>query len=529
MNDPNNEFGKIIGQIALMQSVVLQLPDRTSILNFVCRGLSDVPGLAKVEYLIENGQPLDVSDIKNVPTSGIRSYAIQRKEVVYAIIQLQIEDWKSFKPYLPYIENFTTVLAVILEEKRQHKLNDSLLHNLENIVAERTAALEKAKLKAEESDRLKSAFLANMSHEIRTPMNGILGFSELLKTPNLSGPEQMEYIQIIEHSGQRMLRIIEDLVDISKIEEKQIEIRKTIQNIESILEELFRFYRPKTEEKSLRLHLSTPNKSKETLLKLDRSRITQVFSNLIDNAIKFTPSGDIEFGYTIGENQIDCFVIDTGIGIENEQLEKIFDRFHQINDSYSRSHEGSGLGLSISKALIELHGGQMVAKSKFGVGSEFHFSLPLEKSKNTISETPKKSTDLNLPSKGMKVLIAEDDDPNYFLLREFLKSDMAVLRAKNGLEAVQIVESNEDIKIILMDMKMPIMSGIEATKKLKRKYPQIPIIAQTACVQSEDQSAMKAAGCDDYISKPISKSRLFDILNKFELHARGEKQNPVAF
>ncbi len=529
MNDPNNEFGKIIGQIALMQSVVLQLPDRISILNFVCRGLSDVPGLAKVDYLIENGQPIDVSDINDKATSGVRSYAIQRKEVVYAIIQLHIDNGETFEPYIPYIENFTTVLAVIFEEKRQHKLNDSLLHNLEDLVVERTAALEKAKLKAEESDRLKSAFLANMSHEIRTPMNGILGFSELLKTPNLSGPEQIEYIQVIEHSGQRMLRIIDDLVDISKIEENQIEIRKTIQNIEPILEELYRFYRPKTEEKGLKLRLSTPNKNNEYLLKLDRSRIVQVFSNLLENAIKFTPSGDIEFGYTIGENQIDCFVQDSGIGIENEQLEKIFDRFHQINDSYSRSHEGSGLGLSISKALVELHGGQMVAKSKFGEGSKFCFSIPLEKSKIPVKESSQKSTELSLPSKGMKVLIAEDDDSNYFLLREFLKSDMTVLRARNGLEAVQMVESNEDIKIILMDMKMPIMSGLEATQKLKPKYPKIPIIAQTACVQAEDQSAMKAAGCDDYISKPISKSTLFDILNKFDLHSGKEKHTPVRF
>jgi PAS domain S-box-containing protein len=390
-----------------------------------------------------------------------------------------------------------------------------------------------AKEKAEESDRLKSAFLSNMSHEIRTPMNGILGFAELLKEPSLTGEEQQEYIGIIERSGTRMLNIINDIIDISKIESGSMKILISETNINQQMEYIHTFFKPETDAKNIRLSFKNTLPLEETLIKTDREKIYAILTNLVKNAIKFTHNGSIEFGYVLKPAkprvadisdalfkpfELEFFVKDTGTGIREEQLEIVFERFRQGSESLTRNYEGAGLGLSISKAFVEMLGGEIWVESTIGKGSIFYFTIPYD-CEQEIKEVVK-ITDLSQGDekqiKSLKILIAEDDEISGKLLtRTIKKFSKEILRAKTGIGAIEICHNNPDIDLVLMDIQMPVMDGYEATKKIRKFNKEVIIIAQTAYALTGDKEKAIAAGCNGYISKPVKKEELMAMMYQY--------------
>lgn len=396
------------------------------------------------------------------------------------------------------------------EEKNAELLE--LLLNVQTINEE----LEEAKVKAEESDKLKTAFLANMSHEIRTPMNGILGFTELLKSPEISGTDQSKYLDIIQQSGERMLKIINDLVDISKIEAGQVDMNLAPISVNKIFDSLYEFFLPEAEKINLILTLFKESLDDNCIIEADEVKLTQVISNLIKNALKYTHKGEIQIGYKIIKDEIIIHVKDTGIGISKEQQEKIFERFVQGDPAPGSAVEGSGLGLAISKAYIELMKGKIWFESEYGNGSVFYISLPFNKgSVRPMNKEANKSKPEELTVPQYTILIAEDDNTSYYFLEEVLKKqNFRLIRVTNGKKAVELITTMPDIRMVLMDVKMPEMNGLEATKLIKAMKPDTPVIIQTAYASGNDKKQAVDAGCDDFIVKPINREMLLQIIKK---------------
>jgi CheY-like chemotaxis protein len=356
-----------------------------------------------------------------------------------------------------------------------------------------------------------------MSHEIRTPMNGILGFTELLKEPNLSSDDQLDYIQTIQISGARMLNTINSIVDMSKIESglMKVDIKET--NINEKIEFTYKFFKPEVEIKGLQFLVKNSLPSKEVIIKTDNEKVYGILTNLIKNAIKFTFEGSIEFGYEKKGEYLEFFVKDTGIGIPQKQYQLIFERFRQGSESHNRGYEGSGLGLSIAKTYVEMLGGKIWVESEEGKGSTFYFTIPYnavldEKTeiKNAISAEHKEGQ-----LKNLKILIVEDDEISYSLLTKMLqKISYEVLHAITGVQAVEACRNNPDIDLVLMDIRMPKMDGNEASRQIRQFNKDVIIIAQTAYAFSGDREKAIEAGCNDYISKPINSTSLFELIKK---------------
>lgn len=395
---------------------------------------------------------------------------------------------------------------------------DLVINSFRNITERKQMISEliEAKNKAEESNRLKSAFLANMSHEIRTPLNGILGFSELLLNPELDRYKRTKYINILMQSGQRMLDTINDIIEVSRIDAGILEVENTEVNIPHLMEYFYDFFKPEIERKGLSLYYQNSNTTENLLIVTDSTKLNSIISNLIKNAIKFTSKGYIEFGWEISHDFIMFYVKDTGPGIPKNKIEKIFDRFVQGDHIHSTAQEGLGLGLSIASAYTELLGGKMWVQSQPELGSTFFFSIPYKQycdPNSTINKT--EASPLQTQNENITLLIAEDDHTNYLLLQEILKdSSFKLIRAKNGEEAVDLCRTQKNIDIILMDIKMPILNGLDATKKIRHFNKSIPIIAQTAYAFSTDKEMALNAGCNDYISKPIIREELIKIISK---------------
>ena len=406
--------------------------------------------------------------------------------------------------------------------KQYEKQNQELKQTLERIRMINDELTE-AKLKAEESDQLKTAFLANMSHEIRTPMNGILGFTELLKDTEITDSEKSKYLEIIQKSGERMLNIINDLIDISKIEAGQVEVTISSASINKMFDSLYEFFLPEAEKRNLTLILKKELTDNRSVIETDEVKLNQVLSNLIKNALKFTPSGQIVLGYRVNKGSIIFYVQDTGIGISLEFHKKIFERFLQGGQHSENASEGSGLGLSISKAFIEMMGGNIWVESEPGKGSTFCFSLPynnvFDHSKDEIFEPQHADKILS----DLVILIAEDDDTSYeYLVRIFKRYRVKTLRASTGNEVVNLVNSNPEIGLILMDIKMPVMNGLDATRIIKQHRPRLPVIAQTAYAQAHDSRYAFEAGCDDYIAKPINQDHLLTKIKDLLVFRQGK-------
>lgn len=375
------------------------------------------------------------------------------------------------------------------------------------------AALEKSK----ESDRLKSAFLANMSHEIRTPMNGILGFANLLKEQELSGDEQKKYIGIIEKSGDRMLNIINDLIDISKVESGQMDIQISKADINKQIEYIYTFFKPEVEKKGMKLFFKTPSTSEEATIYTDREKIFAILTNLVKNAIKYSDTGFIEVGYETKNNFIKFYVKDTGNGIAPQMQKLIFDRFIQAHTDGEKAIQGAGLGLSISKAYVEMLGGEIWVESKLNEGSTFYFTIPL-KTKNEKQDKAADgitSTDTDRSIKKLKILIAEDEEIAVQLLKAMLHEiKKEIIVVTTGKEAVKSSLNNPDIDLILMDIRMPEMNGYDAVRKIREQNKDVVIIAQTAFAIQGDKEKAIESGCNAYVSKPISKSKLLDLIKQ---------------
>lgn len=380
-------------------------------------------------------------------------------------------------------------------------------------------ALIKAKLKAEEGDLLKASFLANLSHEIRTPMNAINGFTELILNTDIDEKERIEYLNVIQKNGQNLVSIIDDLIEMSKIDANQITPNFTEINLESCIEELYKTVKvtiPKKKPLKFKLYKSTVPAAYNIIT--DEIKLKQVIINLLTNAIKYTDEGMVRFKYEIDEenNLIHFTIQDTGSGIDENHHKHVFDRFKRIENDQSITVGGLGLGLSISKAYIEILGGTISLESKVGQGSVFYFSIPLKYAKvEHIVVKPIREKEL-VKSEDRVILIAEDDNVNFLLFQKMMKDKAyQIIRAVNGQEAVDICINNSDIDLVLMDIKMPVMNGFEAIEQIRPIRPKLPIIAQTAYSSSEDKAKIEKAGFDDYITKPLNRDRLFELINRY--------------
>lgn len=375
--------------------------------------------------------------------------------------------------------------------------------------------------KAEENDRLKTIFLANMSHEIRTPLNSIIGFSELLLEQQDFDAESHEYVEMIQSAGDTLLQLINDIIDISKIEAGQIKTVKSLVDVHAVLDELaltlanIQRNRGKTH---INVEVIKPALGTPLYLETDPNRFRQIFTNLITNALKFVDDGYIKFGYTeITQDFIQFFVKDSGIGIEADKAPHIFQRFAKFDSPQGHNSEGTGLGLSITKQLVELLGGKIWFDTAYKQGSTFYFTLPLTQNRNNIPTllTPELHTDW---SKEV-FLIVDDVEANYLFYKSMMKRSGAILLwAKNGDDAIKQCKSNPSISLILMDVMMPYLDGYETTRRIKDFKSEVPVIAQTAFADQHGKEKALLAGCDDYITKPIQQTELISVINRLLYH-----------
>ncbi|MCK9412622.1 MAG: ATP-binding protein [Prolixibacteraceae bacterium] len=391
------------------------------------------------------------------------------------------------------------------------------LVDVENRIKEKEIELIKAKEKAEESDLLKSAFLANMSHEIRTPMNGLLGFTELLKEPKLSREEQQQYVGIIEKSGIRLLNIINDIIDISKIESGQMKVILRISNLNSQIDYIYTFFKPELEGKKMNFFKRCTLPSDEANIITDQEKIYAIFTNLVKNAIKYSDLGSIEIGYDKKGKYLECYVKDTGLGIPKDRQSAIFERFIQADIKDLKARQGAGLGLSIAKAYVEILGGEIWVESELGQGSTFYFTIPYEI--KTIEGAELNGSSIKHEgfdqAKPLKILIVEDDEISGILISKTVNNNgNKILQAVNGMEAVKICRKNQDIDLILMDVKLPELDGYETTKQIRQFNKKVVIIAQTAYGLVGEWEKAISAGCNDYIAKPLNKRDLLGLIEK---------------
>jgi CheY-like chemotaxis protein/nitrogen-specific signal transduction histidine kinase len=399
---------------------------------------------------------------------------------------------------------------MLLESEKKLQKQNEVYERLNN-------DLKVAVEKAEENDRLKTAFLHNISHEIRTPMNAIIGFSGILNDPDISRQKADSYLEIITKSGYQLLSIIDDIVKIATIEAGQVRINKDSFNLNSVLKLQYGQFSDKAREKSINFNYVTGLPDHESEIITDKIKIEEILNNLIGNALKFTSKGSIEFGYQIKGGIIEFYVADTGIGIADSLHKEIFERFRQAEVNISREYGGSGLGLSISKSYVEILGGKIWLESRQGEGSVFYFTLPHVKVNLKDKSSHVFGPGEAIVLKGTKtILIAEDEDFNYLFLEEvLLKHKLKLMRAVNGKEAVNMCEKYSSIDLVLMDIKMPVMDGYQATQKIKVLRPKLPVILQTAITQDSDLQKACENGCNDYIIKPIVKNELLRLLKKY--------------
>jgi signal transduction histidine kinase len=423
-----------------------------------------------------------------------------------------LEDLKRKNQELLSANNDLKQATIALQE-REYKLKEqneeyiSVNEELSQTIEE----LARAKEKSEESDRLKKAFLQNMSHEIRTPLNAILGFANLLKNPDITSESMQNYTDIIINGGNQLLSIVTDILTISSIDAGQEKINESIFNLNDLVNDLRLMLFPLANQKKLTLALKIDSLVKQEYIRTDKTKLQQILTNLITNSIKYSNAGHIEFGYTLKNNYLEFYVKDTGIGINPSFHNIIFERFRQVAPENNIFFGGTGLGLAISKAHAELLGGKIWLESEPGVGSTFYFTipyLPIE-----INHTQSHIDSLSVgANNGLLILIAEDEKNNFLFIKELLKPiAKTILHAQNGEQAIELFQNNSGIDLILMDIKMPIMDGMEAARLIRSMNSHIPIIAQTAFTSLEKE-IISNTNFDGYISKPINKTKLFSII-----------------
>ncbi len=517
ITDRRNVQELISRERMLLRTLIDNLPDMIYVKDRYCRKI--ISNKADVENIgcQAEADVLGKTDLELFPGEvGIRGYADDLsiikncKKIVN--VEEDFDDVNGKKRWL-----LTTKLPLFDD----HGQITGIVGIGRDITSSKEAAVEllKSKEKAEESDRLKTAFLHNISHEIRTPMNAIIGFASLLGEEGVDAESRRNYVDVINQSSNQLLGIVSDIIEISNIEAGIIIASPTLLNINSIIYSLFNQYNPAAVGKGIILRYVTALSDKDSVVRTDGTKLIQVLSNLLNNALKFTASGSIDFGYVLKDNYIEFKVSDTGIGISQDQFLKIFDRFYQIEHSLIRQYEGTGLGLSISKAYVELLGGSIWLESQPEKGTDFYFTIPYVAEGDVVSvpeSTPGHDKDSRDVTKTL--LIAEDEINNFQLLKIMLDKSglkLNILHADNGKAAVEICESEQKIDIILMDIKMPVMDGLEATRIIKKMIPDLPIVALTAFAFGTDRIKVFRAGCDDYLSKPVRRDTLFALIKKY--------------
>ncbi|PLW99504.1 MAG: hypothetical protein C0593_03055 [Marinilabiliales bacterium] len=441
----------------------------------------------------------------------------------YGLINTFREVWETGKPAFFPAKLYIDEKYCNYYENRVFKISTGEIVAVYDDVTTREiahVALKEALEKAEESDRLKSAFLANMSHEIRTPMNGILGFADLLKEPGLAGDKQQKYIGIIEKSGERMLNIINDIIDISKIEARLMELNLKTTNVNEQIEYTYTFFKPEAERKGIKLSFNNTLPSKEATTKTDSEKLYAILINLVKNALKYTEKGSIELGYNLksgnGPNELEFYFKDTGVGIPKDRQEAIFERFIQADIADIKARQGAGLGLAITKAYVEMLGGKIWVESEEGIGSTFYFTLPYNTEQDAEIKRQIELSEKNKTIRKLKMLIAEDDEVSEILIDSYIKTfSKEIIKTRTGTEAIVSCRQNTDIDLILMDIRMPEMGGYEATRLIREFNKEVVIIAQTAYGLTGDREKAIEAGCNDYIAKPIKKEELQAIILRY--------------
>lgn len=397
----------------------------------------------------------------------------------------------SISPLVDNDGNITHFVAVKEDVTERKKMVEDLIESKE---------------KAQAADKLKTAFLNNISHEVRTPLNGILGFGQMMAETDLSPEDKKLYLNILNQSGNRLINTITDFMDISLITSGNVTVNKKKISISPLLNEMRELYENRCKEKGLEFKLNLPVNIENAIVESDPELLKKVFRHLLNNALKFTGEGTIGMGCRLKNDTIECFVEDTGIGIEYEMQKEVFRHFTQEDTRIERGYEGSGLGLSISKGLVELLGGEMHLKSEKGKGTEVIFTLPAENSSVLQTNNPEAK---QKQSGGRVVLIAEDDKMNRLFLETVLKNaGIPFISVEDGVQAVEQCRENPEIGVVLMDLKMPVMDGYEATRLIKAYKPELPIIAVTAQAMQGDRKKAIQAGCDDYVVKPFNKTDL---------------------
>ena len=397
---------------------------------------------------------------------------------------------------------------------------NGLLGNYHDITERRQVEQELilSKEKAETSDRLKTAFINNISHEIRTPLNGILGFAQLIIQPDTSLEEKQTYLNILNHSSDRLMNTVTSYIDIALIASGNMEVHFEQVELSAIMHKVYEHFQKQGLAKNLELKMNLPENENQFILNTDKELVRKIISHIFDNAIKFTNTGSIELGYVLkneGENpEIEIFIKDTGQGISKDANKLVFRNFRQENIDNTRGHEGSGLGLSIAKGLTEILSGEMRLESELNKGTTVFVKFPVETT--MLSDQKEMNLTKNRKGKFGTVLIAEDDEMNYVYIETMLKGSFAkILKAENGQEAVDLCHQHPEMDLVLMDIKMPVMGGIEATRQIKSFRKDLPIIVVTAFAQAGDERRFKEGGCDDYISKPFKKEELLGLIGKY--------------
>ncbi|MBT3207102.1 MAG: response regulator [Bacteroidetes bacterium] len=409
------------------------------------------------------------------------------------------------------ISNLQNKIAILEKEVQ------TLQNQCKTLQSEKETAIVQSKQK--------TLFLANISHEIRTPLNTILGFSDLLSKDNISPDDRKEFSVCINEDGKMLSKLINDIIDIAKIESGQFEVKEKICDLNKTLKEIYSTFQknlPKLKKENIVIKLNIPNRN--TIISIDTQRIRQIVFNLITNALKFTNDGSIEFGYSFdvlqeGEKQkiaINFFVKDTGIGIPEHVGNKIFENFSQVKPTSSKEFGGTGLGLSIARRIVKLLGGNIWYESKINEGTIFYFSIPYNPVLKETSKNISKQKIESFDYKGKTILVAEDEEANYFLLKSiFQRVKAEVVWARDGQEAIDIFNSETKFDMIIMDIQMPNVSGSEATNVIKNKDDTVPIIALTAYAPLEYEDDLLKVKYDGFYTKPITPIKFLNYINEY--------------